>query len=623
MHGVSGIALLLLQIATVLIAGRLLARLVRHLGQPTVIAEVIAGIVLGPSLLGLVWPEAMSWLFPEASMPGLSLVAKLGLVFFMFLVGLEFDTGLLRGKGYQSFVISHASIVAPFLLGFLVAVPLHARGQFAPEGVGFVPFALFLGAAMSITAFPVLARILAESGVLRTPLGAITLSCAAVDDVTAWCILAFVVSIARAEGAMAGLLTTGLAVAFIAVVIGGVRPLLKRLGPREGQSLSVDTVALAMFLVLVSATATEIIGIHALFGAFLLGAVMPRGGLTQALTEKLEDFVTIILLPLFFAYSGLRTRIGLLDDAQDWAWCAVIIAVACLGKFGGSAIAARLVGLPWREAGAIGVLMNTRGLMELIVLNIGLDLGVLTPRLFTMMVIMALVTTWITSPLLERIYPRAELLKALSPAPAAAPAPSQPPTLLCVSDRAIVPALLAVTRRLVDAGEPVIALHIVRSDRLSTYLTPESVEWATDSPLQRVAERADEIGLRVHPLSFVADDPARDIVRVAEANQASLVLLGVHRPILVEGQLGGVVRRVLADCPVDVAVLVDNGIDELRAVHCLDPEDPGVAAVLARLLRGGVVETRDPEPDTLLLASVSTELPEGHSALLVRRAGRA
>jgi Kef-type K+ transport system membrane component KefB len=312
---------------------------------------------------------------------------------------------------------------------------------------------------MSVTAFPVLARILAERGVLRTSLGSITLSCAAVDDVTAWCILAFVVSIARAEGMAAGLVTTGLAAAFIAVVVFGVRPLLQRLGPRQGQSISAETVAIAFFLVLVAATTTEVIGIHALFGAFLLGAVMPRrGGLTHALTEKIEDFVTIVLLPLFFAYSGLRTRIGLLDDASDWAWCAAVVLVACAGKFGGSAIAARLVGLRWRDASAIGVLMNTRGLMELIVLNVGLDLGVLTPRLFTMMVVMALVTTWITSPVLEWIYPRAELLRELEPSPGAA-------LLLCVSDPAIVPALLGVTRTLVPPGEPLLALHVVRSDR--------------------------------------------------------------------------------------------------------------------------------------------------------------
>lgn len=620
MHDVSPIALLMLQIAAVLVVGRLLARVVRHLGQPTVTAEIIAGIVLGPSLLGALWPEGMQALFPERSMSGLAIVSKLGLVFFMFLVGLEFDTRLLRGKGTQSVVISHASIAAPFLLGFLVALPLHARGQFAPEGVAFVPFALFLGAAMSITAFPVLARILAESGVMRTPLGAIALSCAAVDDVTAWCILAFVVSIARAEGVTAGLVTTGLSALFIVVVVWGVRPLLKRLGPREGQAVAADTIAVAFFLLLLSATATELIGIHALFGAFLLGAVMPRkGGLTHALTEKIEDFVGIVLLPLFFAYSGLRTKIGLLDDWHDWGWCAVIVLVACLGKFGGSTLAARFVGMRWREASAIGILMNTRGLMELIVLNIGLDLGVLTPRLFTMMVVMALVTTWITSPLLERIYPRAEMLKELASNAGAAPEAAPAPVLVCVSDQAMVPALLEVARRLSPPGVPVLALHVVRSDRPSSYLPPEEEALAAGSPLQRVTAYAEDLGLAVRTLSFVADDPARDIVRVAEARGAGVVLLGVHRGLFVEGPLGGVVRHVLAECAAEVAVLVEGERADLRAFRRVGEVGTASEDICARLRRSGLAEqTGTPGSDALLVGPVGVMVPEGAHALLVR-----
>ncbi|MFN7146530.1 MAG: cation:proton antiporter, partial [Myxococcota bacterium] len=491
MHGVPPIALLMIQLAIVVLTGRLLAWVVRYLGQPTVIAEVVAGIVLGPSLLGLVWPAGLAWLFPPETMAGLSLISQLGLVFFMFLVGLEFDPRLLQGRGHQSLVISWASIVAPFALGGLLAWPLYPT--LAPEGVPFVPFALFLGAAMSITAFPVLARILAERGVLRTRIGAISLSCAAVDDVTAWCILAFVVSIARAEGIQSAVITTILALVYIAVVVLFVRPLLTRLGPRQGQAISAQTVAIAFLLLLASATTTELIGIHALFGGFLLGAVMPRGGgLTQAITEKIEDFVTIVLLPLFFAYSGLRTRIGLLDGVDDWLVCGLIIVVACLGKFGGSALAARLVGLKWREASAIGILMNTRGLMELIVLNVGLDLGVLSPRLFTMMVIMALVTTWMTSPLLERIYPRKLMALDLEPTPEP-PTVAPTPALLCVSDPAIAPALVAVGQRLVAPGEALLALHVVRSDRPSAYLgDPRPAE---QEPLAVVQEHADALGV--------------------------------------------------------------------------------------------------------------------------------
>ena len=618
MHGsLPPIALLLIQIAVVVFTARVLARVVRRLGQPTVIAEVVAGIVLGPSLLGLLWPEGMDWLFPESSMAGLSLVAQLGLVFFMFLVGLEFDTRLLKGKGHQSLAISWASIVAPFGLGALLAVPLHESGHFAPAGVAFVPFALFLGAAMSITAFPVLARILAERGVLRTRIGAVTLSCAAVDDVTAWCILAFVVSIARAEGLVSGIVTTVLSLVFIAVVWWGVRPLLQRLGPRQGQAISAETVAIAFFLVLLSATTTEVIGIHALFGAFLLGAVMPRGGgLTHALTEKIEDFVTIVLLPLFFAYSGLRTKIGLLDDWNDWAWCGVVVFVACLGKFGGSAIAARLVGMKWREASAIGVLMNTRGLMELIVLNVGLDLGVISPRLFTMMVIMALVTTWITSPLLEWIFPRAEMLRDMEPEPE--PEPSAPtPTLVCVSDPALVPALVAVGRRLVGPGEALLAVHVVRSDRPSAYLAGEP-DLRDVEPLTVVKERAAAYGVVVRPLSFVAEDPARDIVRVAEAKAANLVILGTHRPLLVEGELGGVVRRVLAESTADVAVLLDRGLTDVGGVMVVGTGDDAVNRVAGRLAGAGVAVVDAVGRDTLVVAPIGAPVPEGASVLFVR-----
>jgi Kef-type K+ transport system membrane component KefB len=606
------IALLMVQVAVVILTSRVLARVVRALGQPTVIAEIVAGIVLGPSVLGLLWPDALAALFPATSLDGLSLVSQLGLIFFMFLVGLEFDPKLLAGRGHQSLVVSWASILVPLALGAGLAVPLHA--PLAPEGVRLLPFALFMGAAMSITAFPVLARILAERGVLRTPVGAVALSSAAVGDVTAWCILAFVVSIARADGMGSAVVTTTLALGYIALVWKGVRPLLARLGPRQGQALSAETVAIVFLIVLASATVTELIGIHALFGAFLVGAVMPRGGgLAHALTEKLEDFVTIALLPLFFAFSGLRTRLGLLEGTEDWLYCGVIVLVACLGKFGGSAVAGRLVGMGWREASAVGVLMNTRGLMELIVLNVGLDLGVLSPRLFAMMVIMAVVTTWITSPLLERIYPRREMLRSVEATPEpTAPAPT--PTLICVSDPAIAPALVAVGRHLVTGDEALLALHLVRSDRPSAYLgggpAPERQE-----ALEVVQDRADALGVRVRTLSYVAEDPARDIVRVAEAKSVGLVILGSHRPLLTEGELGGVVRRVLATSVADVAVLVDRGLADVRSIRVIG-DDEAVRSVADRMRRGGLAEGQE---GGLLVAPLGTPVPDGMSALLVRR----
>jgi len=393
----------LLALAVILITARAVGALFRRLGQPPVIGEVIAGILLGPSLLGWVAPGAYAYLLPASVAPYLGVLAQIGVILFMFLVGLELDTATLRQGTHSTIAISHASIVVPFLLGSTFALWLYPR--FATSDVPFTVFALFLGVSMSVTAFPVLARILTDRNLQRTPLGIVALTCAAVDDVTAWCLLAFVVSVAKARigsAAVTVLLTLG----FIAVVLLLARPLLLRLVEkveRQGRLAQTPT-ALVFIALLLSALATESIGIHALFGAFLLGAVIPHDSrIARDLTHRLEDLVIIFLLPAFFAFTGMRTQIGLVRGVGEWAVCAGIILIACLGKFGGSYVAARLTHLPWRESAALGVLMNTRGLMELIVLNIGLDLKVLSPRLFAMFVLMAVITTLMTAPILERL----------------------------------------------------------------------------------------------------------------------------------------------------------------------------------------------------------------------------
>jgi Kef-type K+ transport system membrane component KefB len=406
------LALLLAQIAAILLVSRALGLVTRWLGQPLVIAEMVAGIVLGPSLLGLLWPQAFATLFPAVSLPVLKMLSQLGLVLFMFLVGLELDPALLRGRRRASVLISHTSIALPFALG--VGAAYWLRGGYLPKGVPFLPFALFLGTAMSVTAFPVLARILTERGLLQSRVGAIAIACAAVDDVTAWCMLAFVVAVARAHALTEAVWTAGLSALFSLFMVFAARPLLKRLAARttDPSGPTPTSVAGVLFLLLVSAGITEAIGIHALFGAFLFGAVFPKdNGLAHALASKLESVAVLLLLPLFFAYSGIRTQIGLVSGAQQWLIVAALIGLATLGKFGGSAVAARLSGIRWREASAIGVLMNTRGLMELIVLNVGMDLGVITPAMFTMLVIMALVTTFATTPILHWVYPDSELLR--------------------------------------------------------------------------------------------------------------------------------------------------------------------------------------------------------------------
>jgi Kef-type K+ transport system membrane component KefB len=397
----------LLALVVVIAASRALGAVFRWLRQPPVIGEVVAGIVLGPSLLGHVAPNVQGFLLPREVAPYLGVIAQVGVILFMFLVGLELDTRLLRKRSNATVAISHASIVVPFVLGSALALWLYPK--LSSSDVHFTGFALFMGVSMSVTAFPVLARILADTGLTRTRLGTLALACAAVNDATAWCLLAFVVGIVRAEAA-SSLLTIGLTLAYVAVMLLVVRPIVGRFVRRQELVGKLDRGAttLAFLGLLASALVTESIGIHALFGAFLLGAIVPHDSLlAREITGRLEDFVIVLLLPVFFAFTGMRTEIGLLSSATDWMLCGVIIAVACVGKFGGSAIAARFTGFSWREACSLGALMNTRGLMELVVLNVGLDLGVISPRLFVMLVVMAVVTTLLTSPLLHALEKRA------------------------------------------------------------------------------------------------------------------------------------------------------------------------------------------------------------------------
>jgi Kef-type K+ transport system membrane component KefB len=390
----------LVALLAVLVTGRLLGRLFRLVGQPPVIGEVVGGILLGPSLLGQVWPEAAAFVLPDDVAPYLGVISQLGVILYMFLVGLELNLGVLRARAHATVAISHASIVVPFLLGATLALVLYPR--LSSREVPFTSFALFVGVALSITAFPVLARILTDRRMQKTPLGILALGCAATNDVTAWCLLAFVVGVAQAKVGGA-FLVLGLTAAYIGFLLLVVRPVARRFVARfEEEDLTQGTVALVFGALLLSALVTEAIGVHALFGAFLLGAVIPHdSAVAHAFIQKLEDLVTVLLLPAFFAFTGMRTQIGLVSGFEQWLVCGLIILVATAGKFGGTLVSARLSGLGWRESAALGLLMNTRGLMELIALNIGLDLKVISPTLFAMMVLMALVTTLATTPLLQ------------------------------------------------------------------------------------------------------------------------------------------------------------------------------------------------------------------------------
>lgn len=400
------IKLLVIQICVILVASYSVGWVLSRFRQPQVVGEMVAGVLLGPSLLGWLAPGFFAALFPPSSLGPLSVLSQIGLLLFMFMVGLEFDTKMLRKLGHIAVVISHTSIIVPFVLGALLALFLFPR--VADDSLPFTGFVLFMGAAMSVTAFPVLARILGERNLLGTKLGTLTIACAAVDDVTAWCLLAVIIAIVKSELNHLPLwqMLPGVVI-YLAVMLYLLRPLLKRLIAQQGDAKKNDKlIAVLLVCMLASSWATEWLGIHALFGAFFAGVIVPKeNGLTEDVRTRLQLPVVVLLIPLFFAFTGLRTSIGLISGFEMVLYCVLVFVVAIAGKFGGSMLAARVMGTPWREAASIGILMNTRGLIELVILNIGLDIGVLTRPLFSIMVLMAVGTTVMTTPLLSWIYP--------------------------------------------------------------------------------------------------------------------------------------------------------------------------------------------------------------------------
>jgi len=567
--------ILFVQVSLILGLSRLVGLFFARLHQPQVIGEMIAGIMLGPSLLGWLAPEVFNGVFPVDSRPYLGILSQVGVVFFLFLVGLELDPMLLRKRGHAAVLISHVSIIAPFLLGAALTLYLYPIVFNDTREMSFKSAALFMGAAMSITAFPVLARILTERNLHKTNVGAVTITCAAVDDVTAWCMLAFVVAVAKFEGMPKAIYTAVLAAVYVGAMFFVVKPFLRRLEviyDRQGR-LSQNVVSIIFLLVLVSAYTTEAIGIHALFGAFLMGCIMPKGTqFVRHLSEKLEDYTVVFLLPIFFAYSGLNTRIGLLNNVELWMITGLVIAVACVGKFGGSAVAARVSGMPWRESAAIGILMNTRGLMELVILNIGLQLKVITPAVFAMMVIMALVTTAMTSPLLHWVYP--SHLFRLKPVGAGGTAGGRRERQFAVLVPVALPKsggpLVELADSFIGADRDfsrVYALHLRAPVDHEVYRSGlDEAESPRDEALAPLLAQARGRSLPVEPLSFISRDVASDIAATALAKQVNLVLMGFHKPVIGKTILGGTVHRVLTTCPADVAIFVDRGFRNARRI---------------------------------------------------------
>lgn len=398
------LSLLLLQVIIIITVSRLFGLLVRKFGQQTVVGEIIAGIVLGPSLMGLLFPDFFHFIFPADSLKNLQFLSQIGLAFFMFIIGMELDLDFLKSKAHSAIIVSHVSIIFPYFLG--LGLSYYIFDTFAPAGISFLSFSLFMGIAMSITAFPVLARILKERKMTKSVVGTLALTCAAADDVTAWCILAVVIAIVKAGAITGAIVTVLLTLLYVCLMWYVVKPFLHKFGLKliADKKNKTNMVAVSFGIMLVSAYLAEIIGIHALFGSFLAGVIMPHDlNFKKSITNKIEDVSLLVLLPIFFAFTGLRTQIGLLTEGSLWSMCAIIITVAVFGKFVGSALAAKFVGQSWGNALTVGALMNTRGLMELIVLNIGYDLGILSPQVFAIMVLMALATTFMTGPSLNLI----------------------------------------------------------------------------------------------------------------------------------------------------------------------------------------------------------------------------
>jgi Kef-type K+ transport system membrane component KefB len=582
------VAAFFLAVAIVLIVCRIFGWVAVKVGQPQVMGEVIAGICLGPSVFGAISANAQAWAFPSDILPAFGTAANLGLIFYMFLVGLEVDRGQLKGKVAKAAAISNASVAVPMLLGIAVALPLY---KLVGPNKKFIAFALFMGVAMSITAFPVLARILSERRMLTRPVGALTIACAAIDDVTAWFLIALALTIAASGTVGAVLKTIGLAVAFVLFMVLVVRRVVGRMATAYDQVGRIPPVWFAGIIVgvLLSAYITETINIAFIFGAFIMGMIMPRHSrMNEEITRRIEDFVVTLLLPLFFAYTGLRLNVGLLDRPELWLITLLLIAVAIVGKLAGAAIAARVAGYDWRASAVIGALMNTRGLTELIVLNLALDTGAISNALFAMLVVMAVVTTLMAGPLLKLLDPKNEYGRQVEDEFAdAALAAVQAHPELPVPERSILvaPETDAAIPQLVSLAEPLAGSTPVRELIVARLVQPTrgartgvraglqtenlALERASRS-INDLRERLASGGVVARGVALTSTNPGDDLVHIVEREPVDLVITDGRRRLIGEGVPLGEGTELLERATCDVAVLVAKEQEPIK----LGPDSP-------------------------------------------------
>ncbi len=559
----SPLSILLVQIIIIIIFSRILGLAIGKLGQPIVIGEIIAGIILGPSFLGSIFPETFKFIFPANSLNNLQLVSQFGLVLFMFIIGMEIDTKLVRKKINSAVIISYTGIIFPYFLGIVLSYFIYS--SFAMPGVSFTTFALFIGIAMSITAFPVLARILHEKGLTKTPLGIMVITCAATDDITAWLIFAAIIAIAQAGTAISAVLVIVIVIIFVMLMLLIVQPVLKRIGSIyiSNENLSKTVIAFIFLILFSSAFFTEAIGIHALFGAFIAGVVVPKNQIFKKLMiNKIEDVSTVVLLPLFFAFSGLRTQIGLLNTPYLWTICGIVILIAIIGKLGGITLAARFIGNSWGDSITMGVLMNTRGLMELIVLNIGYDLGILSPEIFSIMVIMALTTTFMAGPSLNFIEKYKKSVK------------------ISLKDNLSFKILISfgipkMGTTLLKLASSLSGRNNISKNITALHLTPhteitrtEAIDFERKSfiPIKNTAQ---ELGINLNSIYKTSNEVTKEIIKTAHKEKCNLLLIGAARSVFNKNALGGKVKNIIEQAKCTVGVFIGKDFQEIHNVLIL------------------------------------------------------